>query len=140
MKDVNIPDYEDIYGLKEVELERVLKEKGFEGLPKANDLAKVFFYYETKTFNKELYKKLTLYEKSFVRSLEVFVEGKYEHMVLANRCLISGEKFKPYEILSDEGQPNIEETANGVYLSDMLKHLLKLEYDLEQKYNEEGDK
>lgn len=140
MKDVNIPDYEDIYGLKEVELERVLKEKGFEGLPQANDLAKEVFNYETKTFNKELYKKLTLYEKSFVRSLEFLVDENYENMVLAKRCLISGEKFKPYKNQPDEKQPNIEDTANGVYVSDMLKHLLKLEYDLKQKYNEEGDK
>ena len=140
MKDVSIPDYEDIYGLKEVELERVLKEKGYEGLPKANDLAKEVLNYETKTFNKELYNKITLYEKSFVHALEKFLDQNYEKMVLARRCLISGEKFKPYETQPDEKQPSIKKTANGEYVSDMLKNLLELEYYLKQKYNEEGDK
>lgn len=65
MRVIDIPDYEDIYGLKEVELERVWEEKGVVGLPKGNDLAKDVFNYETKIFNNVLYKKLTLYEKNF---------------------------------------------------------------------------
>ncbi|MEJ7167599.1 hypothetical protein [Staphylococcus capitis] len=48
MRVIDIPDYEDIYGLKEVELERVWEEKGVVGLPKGNDLAKDVFNYETK--------------------------------------------------------------------------------------------
>ncbi len=140
MRVIDIPDYEDIYGLKEVELERVWEEKGVVGLPKGNDLAKDVFNYETKIFNNVLYKKLTLYEKTFVHSLELFVDENYENMVLARRCIITGEKFKPYKNIPDAEQPSITVTANGVYLGDMLNTLLKLEYQLKQKYNKEGDK
>lgn len=79
-------------------------------------------------------------KKTFVHSLELFVDENYENMVLARRCIITGEKFKPYKNIPDAEQPSITVTANGVYLGDMLNTLLKLEYQLKQKYNKEGDK
>lgn len=125
----------------EKEIERVLKEKGIDGLTGLDrEVAEVYLNYEPIIFDKELYKKLTYTEKTYVYTFDCIVGEKYEHMVLANRCLISGEKFKPYEILSDDKQPDVEKAAKGrlVYLT--MKELLELEYELKQKYNEEGDK
>lgn len=133
---------EDFYGLNELELERLFKEKGFDVFPDMfeKEYAKLVFYYETKIFNKELYKKLTIYEKCYIHYKERSLNKKYELMVLARRCLINGEKFKPLKRRPDKEQPNMEEAANGVHFDYMLNYLLKLEYVLKQKYNEEGDK
>lgn len=137
-KDMN----KDIYGVNELELERLFKEKGFNVFPNEHekDKAKEIIYYESKTFNNELYKKLTIYEKVYIRNREIDLDENYKAMVLARRCLINGEKFKPYKNQPDEEQPNIEKTANGVYFGEVLNNFLKLEYVLKQKYNEEGDK
>jgi len=140
MIDERMPNYESIYGLNEVELDRLYKEKGYAGLPKANEFAKEVFNYETKYFNKEVFNKLTLYEKTYIRSLEMSLSGEYEKMVLANRSLMTGEKYNPYKSQIEFKQQTIERTANGEYLSEVLKEIFELEYELKQKYNEEGDK
>lgn len=126
---------------KKKEIERVLKEKGIDGLTGLDRaIAEVYLNYEPRTFDKELYKKLPYTEKTVVYARDVNVEEDYKLMVLANRCLISGEKYKPFETLSDDRQHDVEASANGLHVRKSMEYLLELEYELKQKYNEEGDK
>lgn len=118
-----------------------MKEKGFDGLTRLErTIAENYLNYEPTTFDKELYKKLTFTEKVSAYARDVNVKENYELMVLANRSLISGEKFKPYKTLSDDEQPDVVDEAKGIYIRLPMNDLLELEYELKQKYNEEGDK
>ena len=143
MIDERMTNYESIYGLNEVELDRLYKEKGYAGLPKANEFAKEVFNYETKYFNKEVFNKLTLYEKTCVNALESNSNRVLDKTREAIRCSLSGETFKPFKNLEDDAQPTGDELeffTSGRYYNRKITYILQYEYYLKQKYNEEGDK
>ena len=90
-----------------------------------------------KVFDKALYKKIPTEYKERVSFLESHLEPKFDLCVQAIRCNISGEEFNPFnddEPLDTRGFKNL-----GIVVL-TLEELLELEYELKQKYNEEGDK
>lgn len=119
-------------------IERVLKEKGIDGLTKSDRaLVKSFLNHEPTTFDKELYKKLTHTEKFIVYYKDGRVNVSYDHYVKSIRYSLRGEVFNPYEEIS---QDFIQEISDGTDFRKGLESLLELEYLLKQKYNKEDDK
>ena len=119
-------------------IERVLKEKGFDGLSEVNKkIAKTYLDYEPTIFDKELYKKLTYTEKIKAYRNDIDTKKTYDWYVSSIRYRLRGEEFKPYKTMSQEG---VQMVSDGRFLEFHLETLLELEYELKQKYNEEGDK
>lgn len=119
-------------------IERVLKEKGIDGLTKSDRaLVKSFLNHEPTTFDKELYKKLTHTEKFVVYYKDGRVQTSYDWYVKSIRSGLRDEVFKPYE---ETPQDLIQEISDGTDFRKELESLLELEYLLKQKYNKEGVK
>ena len=123
------------------QIERVLKEKGIDGLNVLErDLAERVFNYEPKTFDKELYKKLSYTEKREVYVHDTSLKKTYDEYVTSIRYGLRGEVFDPYQGTSVKTtQRVLEAILDGTFFYYSLKHLLELEHELKQKYNEEGE-
>ena len=124
------------------QIERVLKEKGIDGLNVLErDLAERVFNYEPKTFDKELYKKLSYTEKREVYIKDTSLQKTYDDYVTSIRYDLRGEVFDPYQGTSVKTTQLVLETIlDGTFFKYGLKHLLELEHELKQKYNKEGVK
>ena len=119
-------------------IERVLKEKGIDGLTRSDKaLVKNLLNHVPTTFDKELYKKLTYTEKIKAYRNDIDTKKTYDWYVSSIRYRLRGEEFKPYKTMSQEG---VQMVSDGRFLEFHLETLLELEYELKQKYNEEGDK
>ena len=125
---------------KDKEIERVLKEKGIDGLTRRErDIAEHYLNYEPKFFDKELYKKLTYTEKMRAFVEDGRIQQDYDWYVKSIQYGLRGEVFNPFKETS-QNQDLIEALSDGTLFGFSLKHLLELEHELKQKYNEEGDK
>ena len=123
---------------KDKEIERVLKEKGIDGLTRSDkSLVKNLLNHEPTTFDKELYKKLTYTEKMSARFEDTRTQESYDEYVTSIRYGLRGEVFNPFV---EQSQDLIEALSDGTLFGFSLKHLLELEHELKQKYNKEGDK
>ena len=121
-------------------IERVLKEKGFDGLSEVNKkIAKTYLDYEPTIFDKELYKKLTYTEKMRAFVEDGRIQQDYDWYVKSIQYGLRGEVFNPFKETS-QNQDLIEALSDGTLFGFSLKHLLELEHELKQKYNEEGVK
>lgn len=125
---------------KDKEIERVLKEKGIDGLTRRErDIAEHYLNYEPKFFDKELYKKLTYTEKMRAFVEDGRIQQDYDWYVKSIQYGLRGEVFNPFKETS-QNQDLIEALSDGTLFGFSLKHLLELEHELKQKYNEEGVK
>lgn len=123
---------------KDKEIERVLKEKGIDGLTRRErEIAEHYLNYEPSIFDKELYKKLTYTEKMSARFEDTRTQESYDEYVTSIRYGLRGEVFNPFV---EQSQDLIEALSDGKLFRFALKDLLKLEHELKQKYNKEGDK
>lgn len=125
---------------KDKEIERVLKEKGIDGLTRRErEIAEHYLNYEPKFFDKELYKKLTYTEKMRAFVEDGRIQQDYDWYVKSIQYGLRGEVFNPFKETS-QNQDLIEALSDGKLFGFSLKHLLELEHELKQKYNEEGVK
>ncbi|WP_447624053.1 hypothetical protein [Acinetobacter baumannii] len=125
---------------KDKEIERVLKEKGIDGLTRRErEIAEHYLNYEPKFFDKELYKKLTYTEKMRAFVEDGRIQQDYDWYVKSIQYGLRGEVFNPFKETS-QNQDLIEALSDGTLFGFSLKHLLELEHELKQKYNEEGVK
>lgn len=125
---------------KDKEVERVLKEKGIDGLTRRErEIAEHYLNYEPKFFDKELYKKLTYTEKMRAFVEDGRIQQDYDWYVKSIQYGLRGEVFNPFKETS-QNQDLIEALSDGTLFGFSLKHLLELEHELKQKYNEEGVK
>lgn len=121
-------------------IERVLKEKGIDGLTRRErEIAEHYLNYEPTFFDKELYKKLTYTEKMCARFEDTRTQESYDQYVKSIQYGLRGEVFNPFKETS-QNQDLIEALSDGTLFGFSLKHLLELEHELKQKYNEEGVK
>lgn len=121
-------------------IERVLKEKGIDGLTRRErEIAEHYLNYEPTFFDKELYKKLTYTEKMCARFEDTRTQESYDQYVKSIRYGLRGEVFNPFGEQSQD-QDLIEALSDGKLFRFALKDLLKLEHELKQKYNKEGVK
>ena len=125
---------------KDKEIERVLKEKGIDGLTRRErEIAEHYLNYEPKFFDKGLYKKLTYTEKMRAFVEDGRIQQDYDWYVKSIQYGLRGEVFNPFKETS-QNQDLIEALSDGTLFGFSLKHLLELEHELKQKYNEEGVK
>lgn len=123
---------------RDKKIERVLKEKGIDGLTRRErEIAEHYLNYEPTFFDKELYKKLTYTEKMSARFEDTRTQESYDEYVTSIRYGLRGEVFNPFV---EQSQDLIEALSDGKLFRFALKDLLKLEHELKQKYNKEGDK
>lgn len=123
---------------RDKKIERVLKEKGIDGLTRRErEIAEHYLNYEPTFFDKELYKKLTYTEKMCARFEDTRTQESYDEYVTSIRYGLRGEVFNPFV---EQSQDLIEALSDGKLFRFALKDLLKLEHELKQKYNKEGDK
>ena len=123
---------------RDKKIERVLKEKGIDGLTRRErEIAEHYLNYEPTFFDKELYKKLTYTEKMSARFEDTRTQESYDEYVTSIRYGLRGEVFNPFV---EQSQDLIEALSDGTLFGFSLKHLLELEHELKQKYNKEGDK
>ena len=116
----------------------MLKEKGIDGLTRRErEIAEHYLNYEPTFFDKELYKKLTYTEKMSARFEDTRTQESYDEYVTSIRYGLRGEVFNPFV---EQSQDLIEALSDGKLFRFALKDLLKLEHELKQKYNKEGDK
>lgn len=123
---------------RDKKIERVLKEKGIDGLTRRErEIAEHYLNYEPTFFDKELYKKLTYTEKMSARFEDTRTQESYDEYVTSIRYGLRGEVFNTFV---EQSQDLIEALSDGKLFRFALKDLLKLEHELKQKYNKEGDK
>ena len=121
-------------------IESVLKEKGIDGLTRSDKaLVKNLLNHVPTTFDKELYKKLTYTEKMRAFVEDGRIQQDYDWYVKSIQYGLRGEVFNPFKETS-QNQDLIEALSDGTLFGFSLKHLLELEHELKQKYNEEGVK
>lgn len=121
-------------------IERVLKEKGIDGLTRRErEIAEHYLNYEPTFFDKELYKKLTYTEKMSAYFEDTRTQHGYDQYVKSIRYGLRGEVFNPFGEQSQD-QDLIEALSDGTLFRFGLRDVLKLEHELKQKYNKEDDK
>ena len=120
---------------KDKEIERVLKEKGIDGLTRRErEIAEHYLNYEPSIFDKELYKKLAYTEKMSARFEDTRAQEAYDNYLSSIRYGLRGEVFNPFV---EQSQDLIEALSDGTLLRFALNDVLKLEHELKQKYNKE---
>lgn len=123
---------------KDKEIERVLKEKGIDGLTRRErEIAEHYLNYEPSIFDKELYKKLAYTEKMKAYFEDTRAQEAYDSYLSSIRYGLRGEVFNPF---GKSSQDLIEPLSDGTLLRFALNDVLKLEHELSQKYNKEGVK
>ncbi|MEU8185625.1 MULTISPECIES: hypothetical protein [Bacillati] len=119
------------------EIERVLKEKGIDCLTRRErEISERYLNYEPSIFDKELYKKLAYTEKMKAYFEDTRAQEAYDSYLSSIRYGLRGEVFNPF---GKSYQNLIEPLSDGTLLRFALNDVLKLEHELKQKYNEEGE-